>query len=93
MAFLDHNSNFDEFEIAFTLLFDKTLDEVNMVTQDVEKIEKFQPSTGLDQFASYMIIIFRYFEEIDEEYSTKQELKDYVEQTYLEVRSSLNHEF
>ena len=92
MAFLDHNSNFDEFEIAFTLLFDKTLDEVNMVTQDVEKIEKFQPSTRADRFASYMTYIFREFEAVEDEYITKQELKDDIEKTYFKVRSSLNEE-
>ena len=88
--FLDNISNFDEFETAFTLLFDKTLDEVTMINRDVEKIEKFQPRTlEVDWFSGSIIYIFRQFEAVDDEYITKQELKDCVEKTYLEIRSVL----
>ena len=63
--FLDNIINFDEFETAFTLLYQKTREEFDMFVIDLKQIEKFQPSTRSDRFASFINAIFREFEEVE----------------------------
>ena len=87
--FLDNIINFDEFETAFTLLYRKTRDEFYMFLIDLKQIEKFQPSTRSDRFASFINAIFREFEEVEDEYCTKQEVKDSVEKVYLKFQNFL----
>jgi len=90
--FLDNIINFDEFETAFTLLYQKTREEFDMFVIDLKQIEKFQPSTRSDRFASFINAIFREFEEVEDEYSTEQEVKDSVEKVYLKFQNFLNEE-
>jgi hypothetical protein len=90
--FLDNIINFDEFETAFTLLYRKTREEFDMVAIDLKQIEKFQPSTRPDRFASFISAIFREFEEVDDEYHTKQQVKDDVETVYLKFQNFLTEE-
>ena len=80
--FLDNIINFDEFETAFTLLYLKTREEFDVFVIDLKQIEKFQPSTRSDRFAGYINAIFREFEEVEDEYCTKQEVKDSIEKVY-----------
>ena len=87
--FLDNIINFDEFETAFTLLYQKTREEFDMFVIDLKQIEKFQPSTRSDRFASFINTIFREFEEVEDEYCTKQEVKDSVEKVYLKFQNFL----
>ena len=86
--FLDNIINFDEFETAFTLLYDKKSEEFNMFVTDLKQIEKFQPSksTRSDRFAAYITGIFREFEAVEDEYCTEQELKYYVKEVYLKFQ-------
>ena len=84
--FLDNIINFDEFETAFTLLYDKKCEEFDMFVTDLEQIEKFEPSTRSDQFAGYITGIFREFEAVEDEYRTQQELKYYVKEVYLKFQ-------
>jgi len=92
--FLDNIINFDEFETAFTLLYRKTCKEFDMFVIDLKQIEKFQPSTRTrsDRFANSISAIFRAFEEVEDEYSTEQEVKSYVEKIYLKFQNFLNEE-
>ena len=90
--FIDNNINFDEFEIAFTLLYQKIRKEVNLFVIDLKKIEKFQPSTIPDRFAGFINSIFRQFEEVDDEYCTEQEVQDYVTKVYLKFQKFLTEE-
>ena len=85
--FLDNSINFDEFETAFTLLYRKTREEVDVFVIDLKQIEKFQPSTRSYRFASFIGSIFRQFEEVEDEYCTKQEVKDYVKEAYLKFQN------
>ena len=86
--FLDNIINFDEFETAFTLLYDKKREEFNMFVTNLKQIEKFQPSksTRSDRFAAYITGIFREFEAVEDEYCTEQEVKYYVKETYLKFQ-------
>lgn len=84
--FLDNIINFDEFETAFTLLYYKIRQEFDMFVIDLKQIEKFQPSTRSDRFASYINSIFREFEAVEDEYCTEQDLKNYIKETYLKFQ-------
>ena len=88
--FIDNIINFDEFETAFSLLYRKTSEEVDMFIVDLKQIEKFQPSTRSYRFASFIGSIFRQFEEVEDEYCTKQEVKDSVKKVYLKFQNFLN---
>ena len=84
--FLDNILDFDEFETAFSLLYEKVRKEVNMFKIDLEQIDKFQPSTRSYRFASVIGSIYRQFEEVEDEYCTEQEVKDYVKEAYLKFQ-------
>ena len=88
--FLDNIIDFDEFKTAFSLLYWKTTKEVDIFIIDLKQIEKFQPSTRAYRFASFIGSIFRQFEEVEEEYCTKQEVKDDVKEAYLKFQNFLN---
>ena len=84
--FLDNIISFDEFETAFTLLYNKTREEFNMFVIDLEQIENFEPSTRLDRFASSINAVFRELESIEDEYSTEQDVKNSLKETYLKFQ-------
>ena len=84
--FLDNIIDFDEFETAFSLLYWKTSEEVDMFIIDLKQIEKFQPSTRSYRFTSVIGSIYRQFEEVEDEYCTEQEVKDYVKEAYLKFQ-------
>jgi len=85
--FLDNILDFDEFETAFSLFYKKVRKEVNMFKIDLEQIEKFQPSTRSYRFASVISSIYRQFEEVEDEYCTEQEVKNYVKEAYLKFQN------
>nr|QUS63974.1 hypothetical protein [Haslea silbo] len=84
--FLDNILDFDEFETAFTVLYQKTREEFDMFVIDLKQIEKFQPSRRSYRFASVINSIYRQFEEVEDEYCTEQEVKDYVKEAYLKFQ-------
>lgn len=84
--FLENILDFDEFETAFSLLNEEVKKEVNMFKIDLEQIDKFQPSTRSYRFASVIGSIYRQFEEVEDEYCTEQEVKDYVKEAYLKFQ-------
>jgi hypothetical protein len=90
--FLDNIINFDEFETAFTLLYRKTRKEVRIFIIDLTQIEKFRPSTRSYRFASSIGSIFRQFEEVEDEYCTKQEVKDSVKKFFFKIQKCLDEE-
>ena len=84
--FLDNILDFDEFETAFSLFYEEVIKEVDMFKIDLEQIDKFQPSTRSYRFASVIGSIYRQFEEVEDEYCTEQEVKDYVKEAYLKFQ-------
>lgn len=85
-SFINNILDFDEFENAFSLLYRKVRNEECMLQIDFEYIDKFQPSTRPYTFAPVMGSIYRQFEEVQDEYITEQEVKDYVKKKYLEFQ-------
>jgi hypothetical protein len=90
--FLDNILDFDEFETAFSLLYEEVKKEVNIFKIDLKQIEKFQPSTRSYRFASVITSIYRQFEELEDEYCTEQEFKDLLKKVYLKLQNFLNEE-
>ena len=88
--FLDNILDFDEFETAFSLLYRKTTEEVDMFIIDLKQIEKFQPSPRSYRFASFIGSIFRQFEEVEDESCTERDVKDFVKKVYLKFQNFLN---
>ena len=89
--FIDNTIDFEEFEIAFSLLYRKTREEYNMFNIDLKQIEKFQPSpTRPYRFASFIGSIFRQFEEVEDEYCTERDVKDFVKKVYLKFQRKPN---
>lgn len=84
--FLENILDFDDFKTAFSLLDGEVRKEVNLFKIDLEQIDKFQPSTRSYRFASVIGSIYRQFEEVEEEYCTEQEVKDYVKEAYLKFQ-------
>lgn len=84
--FFEDILHFDEFETAFSLLYEEVRKEVNMFKIDLEQIDKFQPSTRSYRFASVIGSIYHQFEEVKDEYCTEQEVKDYVKEAYLKFQ-------
>lgn len=84
--FLDNILDFDEFETAFSLFYEEVKKEVSMFKIDLEQIDKFQPSTRSYRFASVIGSIYRQSEEVEDEYCTEQEVKDYVKEAYLKFQ-------
>ena len=85
--FIDNIFDFDEFETAFSLLYRKTTEEVDMFIINLKQIDKFQPSPRSYRFASFIGSIFRQFEEVEDEYCTEQEVKDFVKKVYLKFQN------
>ena len=85
--FLNNIINFDEFETAFTLLYQETRKEFDMFVIDLKQIEKFQPSSRSDRFSSFINAIFREFEELEDEYCTEQQIKDSVKKVCLKFQN------
>ena len=81
--FIDNIIDFEEFETAFTRLYNKIIKEHNTFKIDLKRIEKFQPGPMFYWFAGFMVSIFRQFEEVEDEYSTEQEVKDYVKEVNI----------
>ena len=90
--FIDNIFDFDEFETAFSLLYRKTTEEFDMFRINLKQIDKFQPSQRSYRFASFIGSIFRQFEEVEDEYCTEQEVKDFVKKVYLKFQNFLNEE-
>ena len=90
--FIDNIFYFDEFETTFSLLYRKTTEKIDMFIINLKQIDKFQPSPRSYRFASFIGSIFRQFEEVEDEYCTEQEVKDFVKKVYLKFQNFLNEE-
>ena len=72
----------EDFEL---LQYTIVVEEYSTFKIDLKRIEKFQPSirSYRYRFASLMCAIFHQFEEVEDEYSTEQEVKDYVKEVNI----------
>ena len=90
--FIDDSLELEQFESDFSILWWQTMDEYDSVKRNLKLIENFHPNSGSYQFCSWITAIFRQFEELEDEYCTEQDVKDYVKKVYLKIQNSLNEE-
>lgn len=85
-----HNSiEMEEFEIAFSKLWWKSMKENKGVERDLELVKNFEYDPKSEGFGSFMTCIFRQFEILEDEECTQQEVKEYVQNTLREIRTYL----
>ena len=78
--FLTGLINFDEFDDTFSELYNDVGREYNLFRNDLEKIEKFQPSTRPNSFASLMTCFFRMLDAAEDDYMTEQEVTSNIKE-------------
>jgi len=86
--FVDDSLELEQFEIDFSLLWQKTMDEYDAVELDLKRIQNFQPSPRSYKFCSLITCVYRQFEELEDEYCTEQEVKAFVQEILQEIKSS-----
>ena len=83
--FLDDSLELEQFEIDFSLLWWETMNEYDAFALDLKRIDNFHPNSGSCEFCSWITAIYRQFEDLEDEYCTKQEVKDFVKKVYLKL--------
>jgi hypothetical protein len=63
-------------------------------TRSLEKklFDNFHPNPRSYNFSSWVMCIYHQFEELEDEYCTDQEVKDFVKNVYLKFQNFLNEE-
>ena len=85
-----HNSiDIEQFEIAFSQLWWKTMEQDEALQMDLKRVENLQLDPKSDGFGSFITSVFRQFEVLEDEECTEQEVKDYVRNTLREIQPYL----
>ena len=85
-----HNSiDMEEFEIAFSQLWWKSMKEDKAFQMDLKRVENLQLDPRSDRFGSFITSVFRQFEVLEDEECTEQEVKDYVRDILQEIQPYL----
>jgi hypothetical protein len=87
--FVDNSLELEQFEIDFSLLWWETMEEDNAVKLNLKRINNFHPNPRSYKFGSWITAIYRQFEELEDEYCTEREVKDYVRYVLQEIQPSL----
>ena len=87
--YINDSIDFEQFEINFSKLWWKSMNENKGVERDLELVKNFKYDPKSDGFGSFMTCIFRQFEVLEDEECTEQEVKDYVRNTLQEIQPYL----
>ena len=79
----------EEFQIAFSKLWWETMKEEKALQIDLKRVENLQLDPRSDGFGSWVTAVFRQFEVLEDEECTKQEVKDYVQNTLRKIQPYL----
>ena len=74
-------------KLLFRYYIGKQEKRYNTFKLDLKQIDKFQPSSRSYRFASFIASIFRQFEEVEDEYCTERDVKDFVKKVYLKFQN------
>lgn len=85
--FITAKIDYDEFESGFLLVFHPTHEEAFTLGKDISYIEKFEYIPASEEFGSYMVIIFRLLDDVDDEYRTKEDVRNYLMQLFLKFQN------
>jgi len=87
--FVNDSIEMEEFENAFSRLWWKSMKEDDTFAIDLERVKNFQHNPRSDRFCSFVIAVFLQFEELEDEYCTEQEVKDYVRDILQKIQPYL----
>lgn len=76
----------EEFQIGFSLLWWKSMDEDATFTRDPKRVKNFPLNPKAYGFCSLVTAIFRQFEVLEYEECTEREVKDYVRNILQEIQ-------
>lgn len=81
--------NMEEFEIAFSRLWYKTLEVDKTFQEDLKQVENLQLDPRSDGFGSFLTFVFRQFEVLEDEDCTEQEVKEIVRNVLRKIQPYL----
>jgi len=85
-----HDSiDFEDFEIAFSRLWNLSMKEYDTFKRDLKQIKILQLDPRSDGFCSWATCVFRQFEVLEDEECTEEEVKDYVRDIFQEIQPYL----
>jgi hypothetical protein len=87
-----HDSiDFEHFEIAFSRLWEESMEEYTELEIDVKGLKNFELDPKSDEFCRSVsvTVVYRYFEMLEDEECTEQEVKDSVRDALREIRQYL----
>ena len=87
--YVNDSIDFEDFEIAFSQLWRKSITEDKALEIDLKGLQNFEFDPQSHKFGSLVTSIFRQFEVLEDEECTEQELKEYVQTTLPEIRTYL----
>lgn len=85
--FITGKVDYDDFETSFLLLFNPTQKEASTLKRDISYIEKFQPISEAKGFSSNIYVIYRLLEDVDDEYRTKKDVRDYLIKLFVTLQN------
>jgi len=85
--FITGKVDYDNFETAFLLLFNPTQKEASTLKRDISYIEKFQPISEAKGFSSNIYVIYRLLEDVEDEYCTEGDVRDYLMKLFVTLQN------
>lgn len=85
--YIENSIKFEEFETAFSSLWNRRMREFQQIKLDLEQIKNFQPNPESANFCSYVTCVFRQFERLEDEVSTEQQVRDYIIDILEEIKN------
>ena len=86
--FLNNTIEFEQFENQFSKLWVKTQLQSHKDTRNSLVIKTIDPDPKSDSFCSRMTALYRGFEAVEDEVSTKEELKVFVKSILIKIKKS-----
>jgi hypothetical protein len=87
--FVNDSIDMEQFEIAFSQLWWESMKAHDAFQIDLKRIKDLQLDPRSYRFCHFVTSVFRQFEELEDEYCTEQEVKDYVRDILQEIQPYL----
>lgn len=83
--FVNNLIQMEKFETEFSLLYWKTYEHFITYQNDLKKLEKLDldPISSECRFSSFIVSIFRQFEDLEDEKCSEQDVKDLVKNNFI----------
>jgi hypothetical protein len=81
--YVDDKIDFEDFECIVSKLYWKSSNEENALELDLKGLKKLKYDPQSEGFGSWPSVLFRLFEEVEDEYLTEEDITDYVRNIIL----------